>query len=198
MRGGGTRRLIRDLAIALSGGLLGSLVAYLAQAHLALILGVGATVCLIIAAVLSVWGRARQRPRLDVEAQGNAVWEPVDEFYRILAVKVGVRNMTGEPIRIAPVEFAYETSPGVFAKNEPLSDEVVGAVARIANSKQYFPSLSDFTEKIPAHGSISGWVVEPVRCGPAGTPECIITVKDEIPSQYEVTIPAQKARIYKK
>jgi hypothetical protein len=196
MRGDKARWQIRGLAIELSAGLLGSLIAYLAKAHLALVLSVGAVVCLIIATLLNT-RYARQHQRLTAKYQ-SILWEPLNEFFKILLVKIEITNKTQHSIGIALAEFAYEVD-GVVAGNGRVSDDVAHAVARVAGSKQYYPPLSGYTEKIPAHGSISGWFATPVRCDPAGgTPKCIVTVRDEIGGRYKIAIPAQKAHIYKK
>ena len=195
MTGDRAKLLTRDLAIALCAGLLAGLIAYLAKAHLVLTLSVGAAVCGIIATALSI-GRARKRPRLAIRILGAPIWETPNEFLWILVVWVEVRNRTREAIRIVRVEFAYEAD-GVVTGNEQANDEVARAVAQVANSRQYYPPLSSFTEKIPARGTISGWFAAPVKRDPAsGTPRCIITARDEIGSQYKVTIPAQKAHTY--
>ncbi len=185
-------QLIRDLAIALGGGLLSGLIAYYAQPYLALTLSVGAAVCISIALGT---GLVRRRPRLVLKIQGTPLWKNLNQSFRIIIVRVEAKNKTSVPIGLEGAELTYEAS-GIATGNDQLSDEIACAVAQTASSDQYFPPLSGFTE-IPAHGSISGWFIEAVRRDPAGgTPRCIITLKDEIGSQYKAIIPAQQAHIH--
>lgn len=192
MRADSATQLIRDLATALGGGLLSGLIAYYAQPHLALTLGVGAAVCIVIAVGI---GHIRRRPRLVLKIQGTPLWKNLNPSFRIIAVRVQAKNKTGATIGLEGFELTDEAS-GIANGNGQLSDEVACAVARTASSDQYFPPLSGFAE-IPAHGSISGWFVAAVRRDPAGgTPRCIFTLEDEIGSRYKATIPAQEAHIW--
>jgi hypothetical protein len=194
MRGHGAVELIRGWAIALGGGLLGSLIAHLAHAHLVLALSIGVAACILVAVALSSW-RTRRRSRLVIGIQGTPLWTPLNQSFWIVAAMVEAKNRTGATIGIQGAELTCEGSASAIG-NEDLSDEVARAVARIASSDHYFPPLSGFSE-IPAHRSISGWFVAAVRRNPAGgTPMCIITLKDEIDSQYKVIIPAQEVQIH--
>jgi hypothetical protein len=194
MREGTVRRLILDWTAALGGGLLSSLIAFLAQAHLVVGLSVGALVCAMIA-FLGI-GFKRRRPRLVVKIKDKPHWKssPTRLFW-IVALRVEVRNRTGEPIKIQGYEFTYETPYG-NAETPQFSDDDTRAVEQTASSNRYFPPLSGYAE-VPAHTSVAGWYVASVIRNPVGgTPRCTITVTDEIGSRYKATIPGQEPHTY--
>ena len=186
------RRLILEWSIALGGGLLSSLIAFLNQAHLAVALGIGVLIC----AVIAVAGPAltRKRARLTAKIISRR-WENLNSAFWMLAVEVEIKNRTGGSIKIEGYEFTYETSSGIL-ESAQLSDEDSRAVKHAASSDRYFPPLPRYVE-IPARRSVSGWYVAPVARNPAGgTPKCIITVIDEIGNRYKLVISAQEPHTY--
>jgi hypothetical protein len=189
---GRIRRLGLEWSIALGGGLLSSLIAFLDQAHPVVALSIGVLVC----AMITVLGIAlpRKRAPLAVKIE-DMIWETLNSAFWALALKVDMKNRTSRSVKIVSCESVHEASDGTLVSAQ-LSDEDSRAVEYTADSKRYFPPLLRYPE-IPARRSVSGWYVTPVARNPAGgTPKCIITVIDEIGNRYKLVIPAQEPHTY--
>jgi hypothetical protein len=187
------RRLILECTITLGGGILSSLIAFLARAHPVVILSIGVSACALTAILVTT--PRRKRVPIELQIKGTPCWENLNSVFRVVAIRIEVSNRTGDPVRIEGFELTYEVCNGTL-DNARLSDDDAATVKKMARSGRYYPPLPDHVE-ILAHTSICGWYIAPVIRDPiGGTPKCIIRAIDAIGNRYKTAIPARESHVY--
>lgn len=120
----------------------------------------------------------------------------------IAALRVRITNTTGAMIRIRAIGFIRDIRD---AEGNPAWDTTVGSDERLELERElharrerqhYGIPLRNYAT-VPAHESISGWVVEEVTRNPAGgSPRCTVVIEDELRDKYQATLDKREPRTY--
>jgi len=192
-------RLLRDLLVAVAGGFVTALVGSLAQADLNVILAAGIGVCLLLLLTLvAVPGIAGVvgKPLTVKVADRHA--HPLNYAAETAALQLLIKNR-----RWRPVELSGGFGLGVNSADNPMrragltEQEKASLVQKLGYEREtshHQPSLRD-RAVVPAHGSLSPWVVTDVdRLPSGGHPEITIKFADGEGNQYALVVKRQGRR----
>jgi len=192
------RRIVRDALVGLFAGLAAALVASLGHADMNIVLIAGIGVCMVALLILEASGFLYRRQPLVVKVKESR-FENWRHIALIAAFHVEITNTTGKPTLIASYGFTTDNRGKQSWEFSATGEDHI-AVMREVHARQeghrYGPSLRIHAE-VPAHESVSGWLVHPVTRDPAGgTPKCTIVVKDDIGNEYRKTIKEREPKTY--
>lgn len=118
---------------------------------------------------------------------------------QIAALHVQVENTTDKPILVATYGFGCNNEGRPLWQEQASHDEQLSVdreIHRRQERQEYGQPLRNYA-RIQPHQRISGWLVTCVSRNPAGgTPQCTVTVKDDIGNQYTTVLPKQGPQAY--
>ena len=192
------RRLLRDSLVAVVGGLAAALVASLGHADLNVVLAAGIGVCALALVILEapgifgVFGKPLKVKVVDRHAH------PLNYAAETAAIQLLIKNRTWRAVEL-PGGFSVSVDPrdNPPGRAELTGQEKASLVQKLAFEREtshHQPALRD-RAVVPAHGSVSGWVVEDVsRLATGGHPEITIHFADGLGNRYTVVAKRQGRR----
>jgi hypothetical protein len=113
----------------------------------------------------------------------------------IAALRVKITNTTEDMIRLSTIGFTCDPEGKLGLGTTLSADERLEIDRELyaRRERQHYGISLHNHATIPAHESISGWVVEGVTRDPAGgTPRCTVVIKDELGNEYRATLPMRE------
>jgi hypothetical protein len=192
------RRLLRDVFVAIVGGLAASLALSLGQADPNVALAAGIGVCVAALLILETPGIAGLFGKpLKVKITDRHA-HPLNYAAEAVAIELSIKNRTWRSIELPG---GYNLT--VYAAENPQTraalsaQQKAGLVQKLAyerDTSHHQPSLRD-RAVVPAYGSVTAWVVTDVDHLPHGAhPEITIGFADGRGNQYKVVAKRQGRR----
>ena len=193
------RRLLRDTLVAVVGGLAAALVASLAHAdpNVALAAGIGVCVLALVISeamdiIFGVFGKPLKVKVVDRHAH------PINYAAETAAIQLLIKNRTLRAVEL-PGGFRFVVNPldnpqGRAELTGPEKASLAQKLGFERETSHHQPALSA-RAVVPAHGSVSGWIVEDVsRLAAGGHPEITVHFADGLGNQYTVVAKRQGRR----
>jgi hypothetical protein len=106
----------------------------------------------------------------------------------IAAFRVKITNTTDRAIQVSGYAVTCDSPSWMFQVTGGERLALQREMAARAQDQRYGVPLRNFS-MIPAKESVSGWMITAVSRDPAGdTPECVITVSDDLDSEYRTVV----------